>query len=124
MDRALGNRNCRVDGAWRIADSRGRDAGARADLGALLCMARAARQISRKLFGANADRVSRLHGADGANDDALQNAGESPDRTRGQRRRTPTTDDQLAPPHRAAGLLGYRKHTARPPDAQYADAGY
>ena len=90
MDDAIGNRDRRVDDTRRLDHSGGCDARARADLGALLCVACAARKISRQFHRAAADRVSCLYGPDGANDDALQNAGESPDRTRRRKRRAPT----------------------------------
>src|SRR5208282_3925457 len=121
VDGAFGNRAGRVDSAWAVADSGGCDARAGADLGAVLCVARAAGKVSRKFPRATSDRVSRLHGADGANDDALQDAGESPDRTREGRRRAPAPVRQLAKAYGSAGLLERRKHHARPPDRQDAE---
>src|SRR5260370_35467764 len=84
-------------------------------------MARAARKISRKFYGANADRLSRVHGADGANDDALQGTSEGFERTSKCGWRTPASDDQLAPAHNPAGLLEQREHRAGPADRQDAE---
>src|SRR5208282_2681502 len=102
-DAALGFCASRVDSAWGAADCRGCDARAGTDLGAVLCVACAARKISRKFRRATSDRVSRVHGADGANDDALQDTGESPDGTRGRGRRAPTPNHRLAQANSAAG---------------------